>query len=399
MGSAGLDPAEAGRAADPRRGPRRRLRRRRPLGAHAAQPRAGGSGAPAAAEVGRGPRYFRLQVPLEDSIGLDDASHDALHRRLPDAAAELIASRSEELDQIADRLHRRRRASRGPAMSEVTLIVVPYELSRHRDGVGRGPEHLLGHGAAEALAEDGSAVETRLIELDGEFSDEIEACFELIRRVSVEVGEAVRRGAFPVVLSGSCFAAIGVVAGLAEESPGVLWFDAHGDFNEPNSAVHGYFDGMGLAVLTGSAWQGLLAGMEGSRVVPETAVVLAGARDLDPPEAVRLDASSIAHPTAAEIASPDALLEALAGMSPTPTGLYVHVDLDVLDIEEAHVNVYSAPGGLTGDQLAGLVECVMDAHPVRALSLTAYDPQCDSAGAVPPIALQASRGGSRPGPA
>jgi len=52
-----------------------------------------------------GVALFRLQVPLEDSIGLDDASEDALHRRLPDAAAELIASRAEELDLIADRLH------------------------------------------------------------------------------------------------------------------------------------------------------------------------------------------------------------------------------------------------------------------------------------------------------
>ena len=280
-------------------------------------------------------------------------------------------------------------------MGEVSLIVVPYELSRLRDGVGRGPEHLLGHGAVEALAEDGSAVETRLIELDGGFSDEIEACFELIRRVAVEVGDAVRRGSFPVVLSGSCFASIGVVAGLAEEAPGVLWFDAHGDFNEPNSSIHGYFDGMGLAVLTGSAWQGLLAEMEGSRVVPESAVVLAGARDLDPPEVVRLEASAIAHPSAAEIASPDALLASLAGMSPTPTGLYVHVDLDVLDIDEARVNVYSAPGGLTGDQLVGLVESVMEAHPVRALSLTAFDPECDADGAVPPIALNLLRAARR----
>ena len=282
-------------------------------------------------------------------------------------------------------------------MNEFSLIVVPYELSRLRDGVGRGPEHLLAHGAAEALAADGSAVSTTVIELEDGFSDEIEVCFELIRRVSIEVGDAVRRGAFPVVLSGSCFASIGVVAGLAEESPGVLWFDAHGDFNEPNTSIHGYFDGMALAVLTGSAWQGLLGEMEGSRVVPESAVVLAGARDLDPPEVVRLDASSISHLAAAELASPEALLDALESASPTPTGLYVHVDLDVLDIEEAHVNVYGAPDGLTGDQAVALVETVMDSHPVRALALTAYDPECDVAGAVPPIALRLL--GSLPGSA
>ena len=71
-------------------------------------------------------------------------------------------------------------------------------------------------------------------------------------------------GAFPVVLSGSCFAAVGVVAGLEESEPSVVWFDAHADFNEPVTSVSGYFDGMGLAVLTGSAWQGLLATVPGA---------------------------------------------------------------------------------------------------------------------------------------
>ena len=73
--------------------------------AHMLLNHAPGTGAPAAAEIGRGPRYFRLQVPLADSIGLDDASEDALRRRLPEAAAELIASRDDELDEIADRIH------------------------------------------------------------------------------------------------------------------------------------------------------------------------------------------------------------------------------------------------------------------------------------------------------
>jgi arginase len=273
-------------------------------------------------------------------------------------------------------------------MSKIRLILVPYELGRLRDGVGRGPEHLVAHGAAATLEASGESVRTTLIELEGRFSDEIEACFELIRLISIEVADAIRAGAFPVVLSGSCFASIGVVAGLAEESPGVLWFDAHGDFNEPNSSVHGYFDGMGLAVLTGSAWQGLMGELEGSRVVQESAVVLAGARDLDPPEVLRLEASELAHPTTAEIAAPGALKAALDGMSPEPSGLYVHVDLDVLDPEEAHVNIYEAPGGLSADALVGLVEEAMATRPVRALSLTAYDPDCDVAGAVPPIALR-----------
>ena len=272
-------------------------------------------------------------------------------------------------------------------MSEIALIVMPYELGRLRDGVGRGPEHLLEHGAEAALGSAGARVSTDVIELEGPHSDEIEACFELISIVGKRVRAAVARGAFPVILSGSCFAAVGVVAGLGERSPGVVWLDAHGDFNEPSTGIHGYFDGMGLAVLTGSAWQGLRAQVEGADPVPETSVVLAGARDLDPPEVVRLESSAITRRAAEELADPERLLAAIAGLAPEPSGIYLHVDLDVLDLEVAKVNAYAAPGGLSAGELRSNVAAVLGRGDVRALSLTAYDPGCDTGDAVPPIAL------------
>ena len=272
------------------------------------------------------------------------------------------------------------------AMSEVRLILMPYELGGLRDGVGRGPEQLLEHGIDDALGACGARVSTELVELDKDFSNEIDACFELIRRVSDQVRAALHDGAFPVVLSGSCFAAVGVVAGLDEPAPGVVWFDAHGDFNCPETTISGYFDGMGLAVLTGGAWQGLLATVPGARPVPESAVVLAGARSLDPPEKPRLEASAVMWLPPPSISSPSRLAEAIAAMDPAPSGLYLHVDLDVLDTTEAKVNIYSAPGGLSAAQLEALVSDALAGGQVRALSMTAYDPQCDVSDAVPPIA-------------
>jgi arginase len=263
---------------------------------------------------------------------------------------------------------------------------MPYELGRLRDGVGRGPERLVELGAEEALAAAGVPVRTEVVELAEEFSNEVDASFELVRLVAARVRAAVRERAFPVVLSGSCFAAVGVVAGLDEWSPGVVWFDAHADFNSPETTISGYFDGMGLAVLTGGAWQGLLATVPGARPVPETAVVLAGARDFDEPEERRLEASDVAHLSADSVSSPESLLRSVAGLRPAPTGLYLHVDLDVLDIREAHVNVYSVPDGLSAARLESLVAAVLDEAPVRAVSLTAYDPRCDVGDRVPPIA-------------
>ncbi len=276
-------------------------------------------------------------------------------------------------------------------MSEIRLLAVPYEVGALRMGVGRGPERLLDAGAEEALASHGAKVSLEMIELKEDLRErsgasEAKAAFELIGLVSAGVSRAIDDGAFPVLLSGSCFAGIGVMTGLPERSPGVIWFDAHGDFNTPESTVDGYFDGMPLAILTGGGWRTMVNDRE-TRTIPESAVVLAGARDFDPLERLRLDSSSVHHLPPAAIDSDDAVARAVDAMEPAPTGLYLHLDLDVLDSEEARVNIYSVPDGLSAVQLTTQVRSLLDTRPVRAVSLTAYDPECDSEGRVPPIAM------------
>jgi len=272
-------------------------------------------------------------------------------------------------------------------LQTISLIAVPYELGRLRDGVGRGPEALIASGAAEALEASGASVKTDTIELSEPFSSEVALCFELIRRVRARVAAARANGAFPVVLSGSCcFAALGTVAGLDESAPGVVWFDAHGDFNTPETTTQGYFDGMGLAVLVGDAWQGMLATVPGARAVTQRAVVLAGARDFDDDEEARLRQSDVKQVTPQVLVSGDALSDALGSLAPEPSGLYLHVDLDVLDREAANVNIYGAPGGISPEQLSARVEDVLRTGLVRAMALTAYDPECDRDRRVPPVA-------------
>jgi arginase len=119
--------------------------------------------------------------------------------------------------------------------------------------------------------------------------------------------------------------------------------------------------------------------------LPESAIVLAGARDFDDDEARRLRDSDIKHLPAEEIASGDALDGAIAALEPQPSALYLHVDPDVLDPEqEAPANIYSAPGGITAGQPAARVEQVLRTGSVRAVALTAYDPRFDAEGRVPP---------------
>jgi arginase len=277
-------------------------------------------------------------------------------------------------------------------MTEIRLLAVPYEVGALRMGVGRGAEKLLEAGAEAALAAGGARVSLEILELKDDSRDrsgasEAKASFDLMELVASRVKEAVEDGAFPVLLSGSCFAGLGVVTGLVEESPGVVWFDAHADFNTPDSTIEGYFDGMGLAILTGGAWRAL-ADQSGIATLPESAVLLAGARDFDPLEEQRLESSEVHHLPPQRIDLDDAVARAAGELDPAPSGLYLHVDLDVLDTEEARVNIYSAPDGLSAAQLTSQVGSLLDACPVRAISLTAYDPEVDAEGRVPPIAMR-----------
>ncbi len=271
-------------------------------------------------------------------------------------------------------------------MSTFRVIVMPYELGRLREGVGRGPEHLLEQGAEDALRSAGAEVETDVLEFTGRYSSEVNTSFDLIGQVSERVTAARAAGEFPVVLSGSCFAAVGVMAGLEESTPGVVWFDAHGDFNTPDSTVFGYFDGMGTAILTGEAWPAMRAAVPGAGPISQDALVLAGARDFDEGEEKRLRESRIVQLAPERLDDATALVEAVEAIG--PSGLYLHVDLDVLDPEDGRVNVYSAPGGVRAERLETLVGELVERFPVRAMSVTAYDPEADSEGKVPPVAMR-----------
>ena len=113
--------------------------------------------------------------------------------------------------------------------------------------------------------------------------------------------------------------------------------------------------------------------------------MLAGARALDDPERVRLEASAIS-----QLPSPRSARRRWSRRSssiePAPSGLYLHVDLDVLDSRVARVNRYAAPGGLSAEELEASLRALLGDRRVRAVSLTAYEPEVDPDARVPPIA-------------
>jgi arginase len=165
-----------------------------------------------------------------------------------------------------------------------------------------------------------------------------------------ELAEAVTGSARPLLLSGDCPAALGVAAGLQQRHReiAVVWLDAHGDFNTPDTTPSGYLGGMPVAMLTGRAPE-VLAGPLGLRPVPERNIVLAGARDLDAAEGDALSASQVRRVPV----TPGALRAALSELGDLP--VYVHVDVDIMD--SAQVPGLRFPAG-PGPSPADIGDCL-----------------------------------------
>lgn len=164
------------------------------------------------------------------------------------------------------------------------------------------------------------------------------------------VADAVAVAARPLVLSGDCPAGLAVAAGLQRRHReiAVVWLDAHGDFNTPAITTSGYLGGMAIAMLAGRAPE-VFAGPLGLRPVPESNIVLAGARDLDPAERDALADSQVRRIPAAA----DAFPAALSALRDLP--VYLHVDVDILDSTE--VPGLRFPTG-SGPALADIEDCL-----------------------------------------
>ena len=262
------------------------------------------------------------------------------------------------------------------------LICAPYDDGRLDWRMGAGARAIAAAaGGADAI--DG---------LDPS-RPPIGRAFDLAAALSARVRAALEAGETPIVLAGNCNSSLGTASAL-NGRVGVVWFDAHADFDTPDDNRSGFFDVMALAILTGSGWQALAGTIPGFRPVREEDVLLAAVRDLEPYQRERLERSGITIvPGPVDRESFEAAVERLAGRVDS---VYLHVDLDALDAAEGRANQYAAPGGPTAEELLDRIEAVRTRLPVRATALTAYDPGSDPDGRVLGLALRLLRPPPRP---
>jgi arginase len=252
--------------------------------------------------------------------------------------------------------------------------------------MGAGPERLLDAGLERALRENGHTVHTRIAELTADWQAEIQTSFELMRMLSAAVREARESGRFPIVLAGNCNTAVGTLAGLGAQSTGVAWFDAHGDFNTPETTRSGFLDGTAVAIITGRCWTQLAATIPEFAPIPDDRVCLIGTRDLDSLESALLDESSVDIVEPKQLRS--SLPRVLEKIREHVDSIYVHLDLDVLDSAVAAANSYAISGGLTLEDLDHALAQIAGRFRIAGLTLSAYDPAVDTFGRAAQAAIR-----------
>jgi arginase len=269
----------------------------------------------------------------------------------------------------------------------IDLITVPYDSGRRGYRMGAGPQALLRGGLMQTLRGAGHEVELVPVESTGA-GDELSTYFDLTTKVARVARSSRASGRFPLTLSGNCFSTVGSFGGAAAEPAGVLWLDAHGDVNTPDTSMSGFLDGMSAAALLG--WCHVdRTGDILTAPLAESRLLLAGTRSLDPAESVALQQSAVRMLSPADVSDNAAAAAALEALADGIASLYLHVDLDVLDPERVgRANGFASPGGLTSQDVIGLANAAASRLTIAGMTVSAYDPAEDAGGAVGRAALE-----------
>lgn len=268
----------------------------------------------------------------------------------------------------------------------VRLIHVPYMVGSEYHSASAVPERYRQAGVERLLAGHGVAITETTIERDVPFRDSTQASAVVNHQVAAAVRDAHAAGQLPLVIGSSCEVSLGVLAGFDHTRCGVIWLDAHADFNTPDTTISGFFPGMALALVAGGSYQGLWSRIGESAPVPEENVLLLGVRDLDPAEKERLDRSAIRVIRWQDGQPQGDVMAALDALAARVSEVYLHIDHDVYDLAEAPHSVdFPAPGGLSLAAMETIIRAVADRFRVRAAALTAFNPDRDPDG----VALRA----------
>lgn len=270
------------------------------------------------------------------------------------------------------------------------IFGVPMDLGQRRRGVDMGPSALRYAGLDDRLRALGHTVldsgdlPVPLPETDppeDSRARHLHSIAAVCRDVCAKTLSTLDKHETSIFLGGDHSISIGTVSAMDAhgENVGVIWVDAHGDFNTPEITPSGNVHGMALAALMGRGPSELTdLGRVGPALKPSEAVII-GARDLDPLERVALREAGVRVITMREIdevgmaVAAHRALEHLQGLKK----IHISLDMDSLTPNEAPGVGTPVPGGLTYREAHLLMEILSDSEKVASLDIVEVNPILD----------------------
>jgi arginase len=288
-------------------------------------------------------------------------------------------------------------------MRDIAIIGTPVDLGAGRRGVDMGPGAIRYAGLKERLEALGYSVRDLgnvAVPLAEQFEPPqsaeklryLEPLIEINLALAGQVAAVVAEGSFPLVLGGDHSLALGSIGGVARgRRIGVIWLDAHGDFNTPETTPSGNVHGMVVAALTGRGHPKLTTLLGPGAILRDSDVAMVGIRDLDKYEREALRASGIQVFTMHDIdrrGLASVMEEAIMRVSVGTAGFHVSPDMDALDPSEAPGVGTPVLGGISYREAHLAMELVAQSGKLIGLDLVEVNPILDSHNVTAELAVE-----------
>lgn len=283
----------------------------------------------------------------------------------------------------------------------VAIVGAPVDLGADRRGVDMGPSAIRYAGLEAGLRGIGHAVKDfgNIPAPVPESTDTgapdlkyLEPILQMAQELAERVSAMMEDGAFPLVLGGDHSVSLGSVAGVARHRRiGVIWLDAHGDFNIPSTSPSGNIHGMVLSALAGKGDERLV-GLGGAqpKVEPQN-MALVGVRELDPGERSLLRTCGVHVFTMHDVdrmGLVNVMDLAVERASAGAEGLHLSLDLDVVDPLQAPGVGTPVPGGLSFRETHLAMEILSASNRLCSMDVVEVNPILDRQNETAALAMQ-----------
>ncbi len=274
---------------------------------------------------------------------------------------------------------------------QIDIIGIPIDLGADRRGVDMGPSAIRYSHLQQKLEELGYDVQdegnvevpiAEMCKITNPKLKYIDCIIPMSRRVAGAVAISVQAGNFPLVLGGDHSLSIGSVRGAARNRKiGVIWLDAHADFNTAETTPSGNIHGMSLAILAGLGDKSLVRLWdEAIPVIDPKKIAIIGARDLDSGEKTNLKEAGAMVLGMEQIDGYGmvAVIEkAIEHVSRDVDGIYLSLDLDALDPQHAPGVGTPVPAGLTQREVHLACELIAETGKLIGMDVVEVNPILD----------------------